>query len=410
MNDVDVTILMPCLNEAETIEACIKKASKWLSASGLSGEILIADNGSKDDSKNISIKNGARVIPVQEKGYGAALYAGIINAKGKYIIMGDSDDSYDFSNINNFVDKLEQGYDLVMGNRFSGTIFPGAMPWKNKNIGNPILSFIGKLLFKCPINDFHCGLRGFNREKILSLDLRTTGMEFASEMVIKATIAKLKICEVPTNLYPDGRSRPPHLKPWRDGWHHLRFMLLFCPEALFIYPGLLLLVFSLGFYLPLLWGKIEIAHITLNVHTLIYSEAGVILGFLFGMLGINVRIMGVREGILRENTVTNIITKLPIFELGSTIALFIMGIGFILGLLTISKWSAMNFGSLVGLDSIMRSVSLSTLMILIGGTLLIFSLIAGFLQLPTRRIFEPLEISGETLKLLPSSKISSVVN
>ena len=243
---IEVTIVMPCLNEAETLETCIRKAMGYLEHSGVSGEIVIGDNGSTDGSQQIALRCGARVVKVSMRGYGAALYGASLAARGKYIIMGDSDDSYDFSHLDPFVEKLREGYDLVMGNRFKGGIKPGAMPWKNRYIGNPILSTIGKILFHCPASDFHCGLRSYSKDAFTRMDLRTTGMEFASEMVIKATLSGMKITEVPTTLSPDGRTRPPHLRPYRDGWRHLRFMLLFSPNWLFLIPGLFLMMAGLA--------------------------------------------------------------------------------------------------------------------------------------------------------------------
>ena len=239
---IELSIVMPCLNEAETLETCLNKAKAFLAHSGIAGEIVVGDNGSVDGSREIARKCGARVIDVPVRGYGAALYYAIMESSGKYCIMGDSDDSYDFSKLHAFVKELRAGADLVMGNRFSGGIAPGAMPWKNRYIGNPVLSGIGQVLFNCPARDFHCGLRGFSKNAFLQMDLRTTGMEFASEMVIKATLMKMTVTEVPTTLSPDGRSRAPHLRPYRDGWRHLRFMLLFSPNWLFLYPGLILMV------------------------------------------------------------------------------------------------------------------------------------------------------------------------
>ena len=233
-NSLELTILMPCLNEAETLERCIVKATRYLAESGIVGEVVIADNGSTDGSQAIAQRLGARVVDVPVRGYGAALGMGIRSAHGRYIIMGDSDDSYDFSKLNGFVAKLREGFDLVMGNRFLGGIAPGAMPFLHRYLGNPVLTFIGRLFFKCPARDFHCGLRGFSRAAIMGLSLRTTGMEFASEMVVKASLNKLKITEIPTTLDKDGRSRPPHLRTWRDGWRHLRFLLMYSPRWLFL--------------------------------------------------------------------------------------------------------------------------------------------------------------------------------
>jgi glycosyltransferase involved in cell wall biosynthesis len=245
---LDITIVMPCLNEAETLAVCIQKAQSGIARAGVTGEVLIADNGSTDGSIQIAESLGARVEHVREKGYGNALRGGIQAARGRWILMGDSDDSYDFSNIGGFITKLREGSELVMGCRLpsgGGTIVPGAMPWKNRWIGNPILSSIGRLFFRTPIHDFHCGMRGFSADAYRKMDLKTTGMEFASEMVMKATLKGLRVAEVPITLHPDGRSRPPHLKPWRDGWRHLRFMLIYSPKWLFLMPGVVLFVLGL---------------------------------------------------------------------------------------------------------------------------------------------------------------------
>jgi glycosyltransferase involved in cell wall biosynthesis len=230
---LELTILMPCLNEAETLATCITKARSFLSRTGISGEILIADNGSIDGSQTIARDLGARIIPVTTRGYGSALRTGIQAAHGRFVIMGDSDDSYNFSLLDDFVEKLRAGYQLVMGNRFKGGILPGAMPPLHRYLGNPVLTAIGRLFFRSACGDFHCGLRGFERSAILALDLQGSGMEFASEMVVKATVHNLRIAEVPIVLSPDGRTRPPHLRSWRDGWRHLRVLLLFSPRWLF---------------------------------------------------------------------------------------------------------------------------------------------------------------------------------
>ena len=248
---VEISIVMPCLNEAETLAVCIRKALGYLDRAGVRGEVVVGDNGSTDGSQEIAARCGARVVSVPLLGYGAAIYGATLAARGQYIVVGDAEDSYDFSKLDGFVEKLRQGYDLVMGNRFAGGIERGAMPWKNRYIGNPVLSSIGKMFFRCPAGDFHCGLRGFSRDAFLRMDLRTTGMEFASEMVIKATLCRMKVTEVATTLSRDGRSRPPHLRPYRDGWRHLRFMLLFSPNWLFLIPGLLIML--LGRVCPITW-------------------------------------------------------------------------------------------------------------------------------------------------------------
>src|SRR5579875_127760 len=265
---VELTVVMACLNEAETVATCVRKAVNFLAASGVDGEVLIADNGSTDGSQALAEQAGARVVDVAEKGYGNALMAGIAAARGEYVIMGDSDDSYDFTNLMPFVEALRQGADLVMGNRFKGGIAPGAMPPLHRYLGNPVLSFVGRLLFRSKIGDFHCGLRGFRRDSVLALGLQATGMEFASEMVVKATLAGQRVTEVPTTLSKDGRSRPPHLRSWRDGWRHLRFLLLFSPRWLFFLPGLALLVAGLvigGVVAP---HPFSIGAVTFDVDTL----------------------------------------------------------------------------------------------------------------------------------------------
>jgi glycosyltransferase involved in cell wall biosynthesis len=275
---MQLTILMPCLNEAETLSACIHKANEWIARTDIDAEVLIADNGSTDGSRGIARSLGARVVDVHERGYGAALYCGSQAARGEWIVMGDSDDSYDFSDLDHFVAKLREGCDLVMGNRFSGGIAPGAMPWKNRYIGNPVLSWVGRALYNCPVNDFHCGLRGYTKAAFQRMDLRSSGMEFASEMVIKATMIGMRVCEVPTTLSKDGRFGPPHLRPWRDGWAHLRFMLLLNPRWLFIIPGALLALVSMTVWLMLLPGPVRVGGVVFDIHTLLFAEAGVVLG------------------------------------------------------------------------------------------------------------------------------------
>src|SRR2546429_3462042 len=270
---------MPCLNEAETVATCVRKAIGFLASSGISGEVLVADNGSTDGSQRLAEEAGARVVPISDKGYGNALMGGIIAARGKYVIMGDADDSYDFTNLMPFVNELRKGADLVMGNRFRGGVAPGAMPPLHKYLGNPVLSFIGRLFFHSKAGDFHCGLRGFNRDSVMALNLQATGMEFASEMVVKATLAGQHVTEVPTTLSKDGRSRPPHLRSWRDGWRHLRFLLLFSPRWLFFLPRLALLILGLVIGLLVIPHPFSIGSVTFDVNTLVAASAMVVIGF-----------------------------------------------------------------------------------------------------------------------------------
>ncbi|TVR00847.1 MAG: glycosyltransferase family 2 protein [Desulfovibrionales bacterium] len=269
---------MPCLDEAETLAVCIQKAQRFLEDNAVSGEVVIADNGSTDGSQDIARSHGARVVDVSERGYGSALMGGIKAACGKFVIMGDADDSYDFSSLMPFLLKLREGNELVMGNRFRGGIKPGAMPPLHRYLGNPVLTGIGRLFFKSPIGDFHCGLRGFSRSAILNLNLRTTGMEFASEMVVKATLNKLRIAEVPTTLSPDGRSRPPHLRSWRDGWRHLRFLLIYSPRWLFLYPGIGLFLLGAFGMLGLAFGPVRIGDLGLDIHSMLYASLFIMLG------------------------------------------------------------------------------------------------------------------------------------
>jgi hypothetical protein len=320
----ELTVLMPCLNEAETIATCVKKAKGYIDSHGIDGEVLIADNGSSDGSQEIAESLGARVVSVVAKGYGSALLGGIAAARGKYVIMGDADDSYDFAALGPFVEKLREGYELVMGNRFQGGIKPGAMPPLHRYLGNPVLTGVGRLFFKSPMGDFHCGLRGFRRESIEQLGLSATGMEFASEMVVRATLQNLKTTEVPTTLSPDGRTRAPHLRSWRDGWRHLRFLLLFSPRWLFLYPGVLLMVLGLASMLWLLPGPRQVAGLTLDVHTLVYSAAAIICGFQAAAFAVFTKIYAIKARLMPEDP--------RIAKLGDV---FSLEIGIILGLVLI---------------------------------------------------------------------------
>jgi hypothetical protein len=293
---VEVSIVMPCLNEAETIERCIRKAQQAIGRDHLCAEIIIADNGSTDGSQQIAESLGARVIAINAKGYGSALRGGIEAARGRYVIMGDSDDSYDFSSIYPFIEQLRAGYDLVMGNRFRGGILPGAMPWKHRWIGNPVLSGIGRLFFRCPAGDFHCGLRAFSKAAYERMELQTTGMEFASEMVIKSTLNGLKIAEVPTMLHKDGRSRPPHLRSWRDGWRHLRFMLLFSPRWMFLWPGAVCFLLGLVASVLLMRGPLSVAGVGFDIHSLLVAGFLALIGFQLLVFGLFTKMYAVTEG------------------------------------------------------------------------------------------------------------------
>jgi glycosyltransferase involved in cell wall biosynthesis len=365
---VDLTILMPCLNEAETLARCIEKAKAGLQKAGVRGEVLIADNGSTDGSQAIAERTGARVVAIPERGYGAALIGGTRAANGKWILMGDADDSYDFSQADRFVKKFQEGYDLVMGCRLpsgGGTIMPGAMPWKNRWIGNPILSFIGRFFFKCPAHDFHCGLRGYTKEAFDALDLQTTGMEFASEMVIKATLRKLKLTEVPVTLSKDGRSRPPHLKPWRDGWRHLRFMLLFSPRWLFLIPGFVLFVFGADLAAALSVREIPIGRITLNVGALMVSCMMAIVGFQLVAFAFFTKVFAIAEGLLPDDPRLSRVLKFLTLEKGLVLSAGVFLVGMLLLLRALWLWGKVDFGELPSMEeNLRRLIPAATLVVL----------------------------------------------
>src|SRR5262245_19978177 len=295
---LELSIVMPCLDEAETVGACIEKATSWARTHGVEAEIIVADNGSTDGSRGIARDLGARVVPVLEKGYGSALMGGITAARGRFVIMGDADDTYDFSDLSGFLDRLREGYDLVMGNRFAGGIEPGAMPPSHRLLGNPALTGIGRLFFHSPVGDFQCGLRGFSREAIVDLDLRTTGMEFASEMVVKATLNGLRITEVPTTLSRSARSHEPHLRTWRDGCRYLRFLVLYSPRWLFFYPGLLLMIAGIVVGAWLIPGPRTIGNVTFDVQTLAFASLAVIIGFQSVQFALFTKVFAISEGLL----------------------------------------------------------------------------------------------------------------
>ncbi|MBR6526357.1 MAG: glycosyltransferase family 2 protein [Lachnospiraceae bacterium] len=340
---MELTILMPCLNEAETLETCINKARTYLETSGVDGEILIADNGSTDGSQDIARRCGARVVDVPMRGYGAALIGGCNAAYGDYVIMGDADDSYDFLHLDPFVEKLREGYDLVMGNRFKGGIEPGAMPPLHKYIGNPVLSFIGRLFYPSSIGDFHCGLRGYRRESILKLGLCTTGMEYASEMVVKATLYKLKIAEVPTTLKKDGRSHPPHLRSFRDGWRHLKFLLMHSPNWLFMYPGIALLVLGLLMTIGLMFGPISIGSVTLDIHTMLYGSAFAIIGASTIQFSLFTKTYAKKSGFIPvDDKEISKLTEDRVILTGG----ILLGLGIVATILALVLWSKNSFGAL----------------------------------------------------------------
>ena len=362
---VEVSVVMPCLNEAETLETCIRKAQHALEEAQIAGEVIVADNGSTDGSLEIAERLGARVARVSAKGYGNALMGGITAAAGKFIIMGDADDSYDFGDIPKFVAQLRAGAQLVMGNRFRGGIKPGAMPPLHQYLGNPALTRIGRLFFGSPVHDFYCGLRGFRKDAYQTLGLRTTGMEFATEMVVKATLLKLRIEEVPTTLSPDGRSRPPHLRTWRDGWRTLRFFLLYSPRWLFLYPGLALMFAGAALGLWLLPAQRTIAAVTLDVHTLLYCAAMVLLGFQAVAFAVFTKMFAITEGLLPPDHALDRIFRYVSLEVGLGVGSLLVVAGMATSVSAVRIWETQHFGQL-DYPHTMRIVIPAALLLILG--------------------------------------------
>jgi glycosyltransferase involved in cell wall biosynthesis len=379
-DSLELTILMPCLNEAETIEICVRKAKSYLQNKGIAGEVVVADNGSTDGSQAIAERFGARVVPIPTRGYGAALLGGIEAARGAFVIMGDADDSYDFTALDPFVDKLRDGYELVMGNRFLGGIRPNAMPPLHRYLGNPVLTGIGRLFFRSPCGDFHCGLRGFRRDSIRSLGLTSTGMEFASEMVVKSTLRKLRIGEVPTTLSPDGRSRPPHLRSWRDGWRHLRFLLLFSPAWLFLYPGLALLLTGTAAMAWLLPEPRSAGSVTLDVNTLVYTAAMIVCGFQTVVFYMFAKTYAVRSGLLPEDALVARLRGVLRLEVGLIAGSVTVLLGLILAAYAVGFWTIRSFGHLDPQESL-RIVVPSATMLIVGLQIISSSCLLSILQL-----------------------------
>lgn len=384
MDAYELTILMPCLNEAETLEVCIQKARTFLETSGINGEILIADNGSTDGSQEIARRCGARVTDVPVRGYGAALIGGCEAAKGTYVIMGDADDSYDFLHLMPFIEKLREGYDLVMGNRFKGGIEKGAMPPLHRYLGNPVLSFIGRLFYPSSIGDFHCGLRGYRREAIRGLNLQTTGMEYASEMVVKATLYKLKIAEVPTTLKPDGRSHPPHLRSFRDGWRHLKFLLMHSPNWLFLYPGLILSAVGLVMTVGLMFGPVTIGTVTFDIHTMLYGAAFLMIGATCMIFSLFTKVYALNTGFIPvEGKLDKKLTELTM-EKGLVIGLLCLLVGFVMTIGAFVIWGNTSFG---GLDPqrTMRLAIPALVLMVVGVQMMFSSFFIGILNIKVKR-------------------------
>lgn len=380
-SDLELTILMPCLNEAETIARCVDKARGFLAANGVAGEVLIADNGSSDGSQAIAAARGARVVDVPERGYGAALIGGIVAARGRFVIMGDADDSYDFSALMPFVERLRAGADVVMGNRFRGGIADGAMPALHRYLGNPGLSFLGRLFFGVRAGDFHCGLRGFDRDRVRALDLRTTGMEFASEMVVRAALAGYRIEEVPTTLSPDGRSRPPHLRPWRDGWRHLRFLLIYSPRWLFLYPGLAILLAGMIGTAVLLPGAVRIGGIVFDLRTFIVACFAILVGLQSVTFAVIARKYAAQRGLVPPSANYGRVLSGITMERMLLVALVVSAAG-VGGLFyCVWVWASAGFGE-AGYQ--LRTLSVSATAIAAGLQLAFAAFLSGVMDVGTR--------------------------
>jgi hypothetical protein len=343
---VEVTVVMPCLNEARTVGRCVAKAVAALERLGVVGEVVVADNGSTDGSQEIAFRAGARVVAVPRRGYGSALQGGVEAARGRFVIMGDADDSYDFSELGPFVKELRAGKDLVMGNRFRGGIRPGAMPWLHRYVGNPVLTGILNLFFRTPIGDAHCGLRAFRKEAYQSLGLSCPGMEFASEMVVKASLHGQRIAEVPVVLHPDGRDRPPHLRSFRDGWRHLRLLLLLCPLWLYLIPAGLLMGAGLGLMAWLTPGPRPVGGTVLDVHTMLLGALCVLMGYQTAWLWAFARVYGRASGMVPEDRVTRGVMRAVTVERGALTGLALLVVGLVLNLWLVREWVGRDLGPL----------------------------------------------------------------
>ena len=383
--ELELTILMPCLNEAETIGVCVWKARRYLSRAGISGEVLVADNGSTDGSQMIAEGLGARLVTVAERGYGAALQGGIAAARGRYVIMGDADDSYDFTALDGFVDKLRGGADLVMGNRFAGGIAKGAMPFLHRYLGNPVLSFIGRLFFGTGARDFHCGLRGFRTDSIRALALKTTGMEFASEMVVRAALSGLAIEEVPTTLKPDGRSRAPHLKTWRDGWRHLKFLLMYNPRWLFFIPGAMLGGLGVLLAAALFLGPLQVAgDLALDFNSFVAACFMIVAGVQLVTFGALSRHYAARTGMLPATPGSDwLVRNISTDRLAVSAAIALL-CGLALFGRALWGWASLDFGPLRD-PGIPRIVTLGLTLIVIGVQLFFSAFMLGVLEIPVAR-------------------------
>jgi Glycosyl transferase family 2 len=403
---VELSVVMPCLNEAETVATCVQKALSFFLLHCVSGEVIVADNGSTDGSQVLAAAAGARVVPVPQRGYGSALMGGILAARGRYVIMGDADDSYDLAGLGPFLDGLRLGADLVMGNRFRGGIARGAMPPLHKYLGNPVLSFIGRLLFGSKIGDFHCGLRGFNRDSVLQLGLQATGMEFASEIVVKATLAGQRIQEVPTRLSPDGRSRPPHLRSWRDGWRHLRFLLLFSPRWLFFYPGMVMLGVGLITGAAILPGPLSVGSIKLDVDTLAGTSALVTIGLQAILFAIFTSVYASNEGFLPPSVAVRRLRRVWTLERGLAVGAVLGLAGIAGGIASLALWWGATFGRLP-YDTVLRLVLPSTTALVLSCQIVFGTFFLSILDV--RRSHRGLGADAPVEQGMPSDELPGIV-
>jgi glycosyltransferase involved in cell wall biosynthesis len=367
--DIELSIVMPCLNEAKTVGFCVAKAFAYLRQQHIDGEVIVADNGSTDGSQAIAVAHGARVVPVAARGYGNALLAGIGAARGIFVIMGDADDSYDFSALDGFVAELRAGYDLVLGNRFRGGIAPGAMPLLHKFLGNPVLTLIGRTLYGSPSRDFYCGLRGFRRAAVLSLDLDSAGMEFALEMIVKAVIHNLRITEVPTRLAVDGRGRASHLCSWRDGWRSLRFFLLLSPRALFFYPGAVIFLFGVIATLILFFRDVVVDNIGFAEHTMIMTAAAINIGFEAMLFWAFAKVIAIQRGLLLRDPLFDRMREVMPLERSLVLGAVLLLLGFASFAAALAEWLKVGFGALTT-GSAIRLVIVSSTTFVLGAQIL----------------------------------------
>ena len=379
--DVELSIVIPCLNESRTLAGCIEQAENAIRQMGIRGEIIVADNGSTDGSQAIAADHGARVVPVETKGYGSAVRGGVAQAKGRYIVTGDADGSHDFAGTGPFFDRLMQGYDLVVGNRFQGGIRPGAMRPLHRFVGNPLLSWLGRLFFGSPVGDFHCGMRGFRKDAIERIGLRTTGFELCSEMVVKATLFGLRVGEVPITVFPEGRLTQPHLRTWRDGWRHLRFLLLYSPRWLFLYPGMALLVLGTALGAWLLPGPKVVGGLRLANGTLLFAAMSLLVGFEAVCFAVYTKVFAISEGLLPEDPLLSRALRHIKLETGLIVgALLVLAGTAVWGAGFGYSWSH-NFGP-PSPDRLLRIVTAGLVAITLGVQTILASFFLSVLGLP----------------------------